>query len=145
MFIKNRLTLVSDYVFNFWSHLFSSTPQESKVLLSWCRQAVPPVVSFSLTVHLFVSDIKDINFVINYDFPNSTEDYVHRIGRTARADKSGTAYTFFTQGDCKSAAELISVMTDAKQEVPDKLRGLANSIQARGGTHFIWISICLNY
>lgn len=60
---------------------------------------------------------------------------MHRIGRTARADKSGTAYTFFTQGDSKAAAELIAVMTDANQEVPDKLRGLAASIQARGGKH----------
>ena len=74
-----------------------------------------------------------MNFVINYDFPNSTEDYVHRIGRTARADKSGTAYTFFTQGDSKAAGELIDVLLDAKQAIPDKLRGLASSAQSRGG------------
>ena len=30
-------------------------------------------------------DVKDIKFVINYDFPNNVEDYVHRIGRTGRA------------------------------------------------------------
>ncbi|XP_065065490.1 uncharacterized protein LOC135691545 isoform X1 [Rhopilema esculentum] len=77
-------------------------------------------------------DIKDINFVINYDFPNSAEDYVHRIGRTARADKSGTAYTFFTAGDSKTAQELIDVLQDASQEVPDRLRSLASSMQARG-------------
>jgi ATP-dependent RNA helicase RhlE len=39
-------------------------------------------------------DIDDITHVINYDLPESYEDYVHRIGRTARAGKSGTALTF---------------------------------------------------
>ena len=39
-------------------------------------------------------DINDVTHVINYDLPESYEDYVHRIGRTARAGKSGTALTF---------------------------------------------------
>ena len=44
-------------------------------------------------------DIKDINLVINYDVPNDAEDYVHRIGRTARADTTGVALTFINQDD----------------------------------------------
>ena len=80
--------------------------------------------------------------MINYDFPNSAEDYVHRIGRTARADKSGTAYTFFTEGDSKASAELIAVMTDANQDVPDRLRSLASSAAARGGNYFMLYVIC---
>ncbi|HMD00152.1 MAG TPA: DEAD/DEAH box helicase [Ferruginibacter sp.] len=39
-------------------------------------------------------DIDDIDLVINYDVPHDGEDYVHRIGRTARAEADGTAYTF---------------------------------------------------
>ena len=39
-------------------------------------------------------DIKDITHVINYDLPESYEDYIHRIGRTGRANKKGTALTF---------------------------------------------------
>jgi len=39
-------------------------------------------------------DIDDISHVINYDLPNEPESYVHRIGRTARAGKAGTAYSF---------------------------------------------------
>jgi ATP-dependent RNA helicase RhlE len=39
-------------------------------------------------------DIKDISHVINYDLPDSYEDYIHRIGRTGRADKKGVALTF---------------------------------------------------
>ena len=42
-------------------------------------------------------DIDDIDLVINYDVPNDGEDYVHRIGRTARASSDGTAYTFITE------------------------------------------------
>jgi ATP-dependent RNA helicase RhlE len=42
-------------------------------------------------------DIEDIDLVINYDVPNDGEDYVHRIGRTARAATDGTAYTFVTE------------------------------------------------
>jgi superfamily II DNA/RNA helicase len=41
-------------------------------------------------------DIEDIDLVINYDVPNDGEDYVHRIGRTARAATDGTAYTFIS-------------------------------------------------
>lgn len=41
-------------------------------------------------------DIEDIDLVINYDVPHDGEDYIHRIGRTARAATKGTAYTFIT-------------------------------------------------
>jgi len=44
-------------------------------------------------------DIKDINFVINYDVPGDAEDYVHRIGRTARADTKGVALTLVNEDD----------------------------------------------
>ena len=44
-------------------------------------------------------DIKDINLVINYDVPGDAEDYVHRIGRTARADTTGVAITFINRDD----------------------------------------------
>jgi ATP-dependent RNA helicase RhlE len=44
-------------------------------------------------------DVDDIEHVINYDFPRSPEDYVHRIGRTARLEASGKATSFVTGGD----------------------------------------------
>jgi hypothetical protein len=43
-----------------------------------------------------VQDVKDITHVFNYDYPNNSEDYIHRIGRTARAGRMGTAITLFT-------------------------------------------------
>ncbi|TAL59870.1 MAG: DEAD/DEAH box helicase [Bacteroidetes bacterium] len=44
-------------------------------------------------------DIEGIDLVINYDVPNDAEDYVHRIGRTARAQSTGVAITFITEKD----------------------------------------------
>ncbi|MFC2151835.1 DEAD/DEAH box helicase [Bacteroidota bacterium] len=44
-------------------------------------------------------DIKDINLVINYDVPHDAEDYVHRVGRTARAKTTGIAITLISESD----------------------------------------------
>lgn len=48
----------------------------------------------SLTFAL--QDVRNITHVFNYDYPNNSEDYVHRIGRTGRAGANGTAITLFT-------------------------------------------------
>ncbi|KAK6058013.1 helicase protein, partial [Cooperia oncophora] len=74
--------------------------------------------------------VDDIKYVINYDYPNNSEDYVHRIGRTGRRDKTGTAYTFFTPQNAPKARDLIKVLEEAGQQVPQPLRDL----QGRGGS-----------
>ncbi|MBK9257204.1 MAG: DEAD/DEAH box helicase [Saprospiraceae bacterium] len=51
-------------------------------------------------------DIKDINLVINYNVPNDGEDYVHRIGRTARADASGVALTLINEHEMGNFADI---------------------------------------
>lgn len=51
-------------------------------------------------------DIEEIDLVINYDVPNDGEDYVHRIGRTARAASEGTAYTFVTEKEQQKFAQI---------------------------------------
>ncbi|KAH9766416.1 DEAD-box ATP-dependent RNA helicase 40 [Citrus sinensis] len=70
-------------------------------------------------------DIKDIRVVINYDFPNGVEDYVHRIGRTGRAGATGVAHTFFSEQDSKYAADLVKVLEGANQHVPPEVRDMA--------------------
>lgn len=70
-------------------------------------------------------DVDDVKFVVNYDYPASSEDYVHRIGRTGRSSKTGTAYTFFTPNNAKQARDLISVLQEANQEIDQKLIQLA--------------------
>lgn len=71
------------------------------------------------------TDVKDIVCVINYDFPGQVEDYVHRIGRTARAGATGTAVSFFTRDNARMARELIGVLKEGKQEVPTQLYDMA--------------------
>lgn len=44
-------------------------------------------------------DIPDVDLIVNYDVPMNPKDYVHRVGRTARAGRSGEAITFVTQYD----------------------------------------------
>ena len=51
-------------------------------------------------------DIPDVSHVINYDAPHHSEDYVHRIGRTGRAGKTGQALTIVTRSDAKAIAEI---------------------------------------
>lgn len=51
-------------------------------------------------------DIDDIGLVINYDVPNDSEDYVHRIGRTARANHEGIAITFISEKDQENFYEI---------------------------------------
>ena len=63
-------------------------------------------------------DVKDVSAVVNYDFPPTIEDYIHRIGRTGRAGAKGEAYSFFTPDDARLAKELIRVLKEADQEVP---------------------------
>ena len=55
-------------------------------------------------------DIKGINLVINYDIPSDAEDYVHRIGRTARGDNTGVALTFINAEDCYNFSKIESLI-----------------------------------
>ncbi|XP_018429441.1 PREDICTED: probable ATP-dependent RNA helicase DDX17 isoform X1 [Nanorana parkeri] len=81
-------------------------------------------------------DVEDIKFVINYDYPNSSEDYVHRIGRTARSTNKGTAYTFFTPGNLKQARELVKVLQEANQTINPKLMQLVDHGRGGGGGRY---------
>ena len=66
-------------------------------------------------------DIPQVEYVINYSFPLTVEDYVHRIGRTGRGGATGTSHTFFTDFDKGLAGALVAVLQEAKQEVPQEI------------------------
>jgi len=85
--------------------------------------------------------VDDISLVINYDFPQSCDDYVHRIGRTGRAGRKGTSVTFFDPDQvdpCKGkpnlkkmkkkmlrkANNLVKLLYQSDQIVPQKLAAL---------------------
>ena len=68
-------------------------------------------------------DIDDITMVINYDVPHDAEDYVHRIGRTARADRDGKAITFVSSDDIYYFKQIESFLEKDVEKValPDDL------------------------
>ena len=76
-------------------------------------------------------DIPDVEVVLNYTFPLTIEDYVHRIGRTGRAGKSGISHTFFQPGDKGHAGELQQVMRQAGQDVPEELMRFGSTIKKK--------------
>ena len=88
--------------------------------LPWLRFALPP-------------DVKDIKCVVNYDLPGTAEDYVHRIGRTARAGATGTAYSFFTAANGRLAKQLVAILEEAQQVVPAELRQYASVSSGSSG------------
>uniref|UniRef100_A0A914XQU8 Helicase C-terminal domain-containing protein n=1 Tax=Plectus sambesii TaxID=2011161 RepID=A0A914XQU8_9BILA len=83
-------------------------------------------------------DVDDIKFVINYDYPQCSEDYVHRIGRTGRCDKQGTAYTFFSYSNAKNARELIKILEEARQTIPPQLYEMQGMKGAMGNSRSRW-------
>ena len=75
-------------------------------------------------------DIKEVSYVVNYNMPNTIEDYVHRIGRTGRAGARGVAVSFLTcdfraQDKVRMARGLIKLMQDVGQDPPEPLLKLA--------------------
>ncbi|PWN47930.1 putative DBP3-putative RNA helicase required for pre-rRNA processing [Violaceomyces palustris] len=85
-------------------------------------------------------DIPNVEHVVNYTFPLTIEDYVHRIGRTGRGGKTGKSLTFFTEEDKSHAGELIRVLKDAGQKVPEPLTRFPTTIKKKThssyGDHF---------
>ena len=63
-------------------------------------------------------DIKDINLVINYDVPSDAEDYVHRIGRTARANTTGVALTFINQHEMLQFHNIEKLIEKTVMKIP---------------------------
>ncbi len=76
-------------------------------------------------------DVDDISYVINYDMPEDVDTYIHRIGRTGRAGKEGTAVSFITFEEeyLIKEFELRTEMTIEKREVPDGEEGVKDTIR----------------
>lgn len=96
-------------------------------------------------------DVRNITHVLNYDYPNNSEDYIHRIGRTGRAGCTGTAITLFTTdskykphhfsdfslsnlfSDSKQARDLVNVLQEAKQQIDPRLQEMVRYGGGGGG------------
>ncbi len=97
-----------------------------QVLRSFKNGTIPIVVATDVLSRGI--DVKDIELVINYDVPKGAEDYVHRIGRTARADSDGEAITLVSPRD-KRSFQQIEELIERKVERPE----LPEWIKSGGG------------
>lgn len=73
-------------------------------------------------------DVDGIKYVINLDYPQSSEDYIHRIGRTGRSHSTGTSYAFFTKKNIKQSRALLEVLKEANQYINPELEHLARTM-----------------
>ncbi|MCZ8374544.1 MAG: DEAD/DEAH box helicase [Beijerinckiaceae bacterium] len=84
-------------------------------------------------------DIPDVSHVFNYDIPHHAEDYVHRIGRTGRAGRLGTAYTLVARGDEKYLQAIEKLITKSIEweagdmsSLPERAPGESDEAPRRG-------------
>uniref|UniRef100_A0AAX7V5G2 RNA helicase n=1 Tax=Astatotilapia calliptera TaxID=8154 RepID=A0AAX7V5G2_ASTCA len=112
-------------------HGDKSQPERDWVLTEFRSGKAPILIATDVASRGL--DVEDVKFVINYDYPSSSEDYVHRIGRTARSTNKGTAYTFFTPGNLRQARDLVRVLEEAHQAINPKLLQLVDSGRGGGG------------
>ena len=96
-------------------------PKREDVLIQFKSGRLPILVATDILSRGI--DIDNIDLVINYDVPHDGEDYVHRIGRTARAAAEGSAYTFVTVKEQRkfSSIEKLLGKPVPKAEVPAEL------------------------
>ncbi|KAF9904605.1 hypothetical protein EC991_002533 [Linnemannia zychae] len=76
-------------------------------------------------------DIKDVLHVINYDLCNEIDEYVHRIGRTARAGNPGLATTFYTTSNAIIAPQIVKLLVECEQDVPEFLQEFVEEATSR--------------
>jgi ATP-dependent RNA helicase RhlE len=98
--------------------------EREDILLSFKNKQLPIIIGTDALSRGI--DVEGIDLVINYDVPGDPEDYIHRIGRTARAETTGTAITFVNHRD-ERKLKSIEVLIDKPIrliDVPDELAGI---------------------
>ncbi|CAH2240339.1 ATP-dependent RNA helicase DBP2-like isoform X2 [Pararge aegeria] len=106
-------------------HGDKSQPERDAVLTEFRNGATTILIATDVAARGL--DVEDVKFVVNFDYPNSSEDYIHRIGRTGRCQQSGTAYTYFTSGDARQARALVAVLRETGQNPPARLNDMAKN------------------
>ncbi|CAH1420125.1 unnamed protein product [Lactuca virosa] len=108
-----------------------SQPEREQALRSFKSGKTPILVATDVAARGL--DIPDVSHVVNFDLPNDIDDYVHRIGRTGRAGKTGLATAFFSDNNTSIAKSLADLMQEANQEVPAWLTRYASRVSYGGG------------
>jgi ATP-dependent RNA helicase DDX52/ROK1 len=76
-------------------------------------------------------DFKGVSTVINFDFPQSTVSYIHRVGRSGRAGREGHAVTFFTESDAPLLRSIAGVMHASGCDIPEWMLDLGKNEKTR--------------
>eukprot|EP00262_Sarcandra_glabra_P012176 TRINITY_DN3086_c0_g3_i1.p1 TRINITY_DN3086_c0_g3~~TRINITY_DN3086_c0_g3_i1.p1 ORF type:complete len:615 (+),score=98.90 TRINITY_DN3086_c0_g3_i1:384-2228(+) len=108
------------------------TQQEREQALRSFKSGTTPIL-VATDVAARGLDIPHVAHVVNFDLPNDIDDYVHRIGRTGRAGKSGLATAFFNENNSSLARALGELMQESNQEVPAWLSRYAARSSYGGG------------
>lgn len=94
--------------------------EREDALLAFKRGKCPILVATAVAARGI--DIRNVMHVINYDMPQDMDEYIHRIGRTARVGKTGLATSFYNDRSNLLAPELTKLLAECKQEIPDFLK-----------------------
>lgn len=99
-----------------------SQDERNEALAAFKNKQVPIIVATDVLARGI--DIKEVSIIINYDVPHTTDDYVHRIGRTGRYDKSGIAITFISKRDRRTFREIDKIKDNSikKLNVPGQFK-----------------------
>lgn len=143
-YAKDNLTLIfvetkkgadalEDFLFQ-WKHPVTSihgdrTQREREHALRCFRDGSCPIL-VATAVAARGLDITNVKHVINFDLPSDVEEYVHRIGRTGRMGNLGVATSFFNDKNRNIAGDLLELLIEAKQQVPEFLEHMGSD---RGG------------
>ncbi|KAF9664799.1 hypothetical protein SADUNF_Sadunf16G0055600 [Salix dunnii] len=108
------------------------TQQEREMALRSFKSGKTPIL-VATDVAARGLDIPHVAHVVNFDLPNDIDDYVHRIGRTGRAGKTGLATAFFNENNMSLARPLADLMQESNQVVPAWLTRCASRVSHGGG------------
>lgn len=81
-------------------------------------------------------DVSDVQFVLNFDMPKDIEKYTHRIGRTGRAGKEGTAISFITPENTDIMFDLVEMLKKTGFAIPQELRNHSASKEKPGAVGY---------
>ena len=98
--------------------------EREEILLRFKNKQLPVIIGTDALSRGI--DVEGIDLVVNYDVPGDPEDYVHRIGRTARAATTGTAITFVNDRDLKRLKSIEQLIDKpiTQKELPEVLKGI---------------------
>ena len=128
-FVSNMLNRIG--VKSAAMHSDRTQEQREKTLAAFKAGSTPVLVATDVASRGL--DVKGVSAVVNYDLPNNTEDYVHRIGRTGRAGCKGESFTFITRSgeDMWKTMGIVEIMERAGQTIPGDVACMVDNFQQR--------------